>query len=63
MRGKYITTSLKLAVLSGSKKLSNISAINAKPSIENFQVIWCKELSSMHIKRTHKRTLMEEYAY
>lgn len=54
MRGKFITTALQLAVLSGSKKTQKVNAINANAILENFQVIWCREITAMQIRRKHK---------
>jgi Na+/phosphate symporter len=45
MRGKYITTSLKLAVGSKAKKSLISEVKERKASIKNFEVIWSKEMS------------------
>ncbi|WP_207496722.1 hypothetical protein [Aridibaculum aurantiacum] len=41
MRGKFITTNLKLAVLAGGKKRT-MDVKETKASLENFEIIWSK---------------------
>lgn len=44
MRGKYITTSLKLAVGSRAKKPVILEIKETQASMKNFEIIWSKEM-------------------
>jgi hypothetical protein len=43
MRGKYITTMIKLAVLAGNKK-NKVQVEETKATIEDYKTLWTKEL-------------------
>lgn len=47
MRGKFITTNLKLAVLAGGKRSKLLSVKETKASLENFELIWSKPSSAV----------------
>ena len=54
MRGKYITTSLRLAVLAGTKKPTNQNVVNPNAPVKSFNVVWSKENTSTETKRIQK---------
>lgn len=61
MRGKYITTSLKLAVLAGSKKAKTENALKGNASMQSFAVIWGKE-NAAETKRAERDNLLKTHA-
>ncbi len=46
MRGKFITTNLKLAVLAGGKKSRLIDVKETSATLENFKPIWSKDIGN-----------------
>ncbi len=56
MRGKYITTSVKLAVLSGSRKQQRPAVEEATASLSNHEIIWSKQRKSTTSGHTKKAT-------
>jgi len=46
MKGKYITTSLRLAVLSGGNHGASVLVDETKASTDNHQLIWSKTVAA-----------------
>jgi hypothetical protein len=60
MRGKYITTSIRLAVLAGSKKTIKTKQVNeTAAAIDNYQHIWIKNGTPKIEKPTEENCLAE----
>ena len=49
MKGKYITTSLRLAVLSGGSHGASVLVDETKASTHDHQVIWSKTVAAAKI--------------
>ena len=62
MRGKYITTSLRLAVLAGTKKAKYQNVVNPNAPVKSFNVVWSKENTSNETKRIQKDDRPMAYA-
>jgi hypothetical protein len=51
MRGKYITTNIRLAARSGSKKIKTTEVKERAASIENYAPIWTKPAGENKIEK------------
>jgi hypothetical protein len=54
MRGKYITTNIRLAVRSGSKKIKTTEVKETAACLDHYAQIWCKHCE---IKKNEKATV------